>query len=164
MLNPALVGPDPQVQVQLSFGRSLCSVTFRQSPASARMTSGTAGIVPALMALSSLVSAYIMAQEPVLPGASLSLSPGIPLSKVIPLKMDTSYARTGADDGQMEPLSAGAAGGALPVNVSFGNPGPDGGAVRSGSGSRAFVPELCSVFITRKMPQAPLSSDSWRPL
>ena len=53
------------------------------------MTSGTAGFVPALMAASSLVSEYIMAQEPVLPGASLSLSPGIPLSKVIPLKIDT---------------------------------------------------------------------------
>src|SRR5215469_4451335 len=158
MLNPALVGPDPQVQVQLSFGRSLCSVTFRQSPAFARMTSGRAGIVPALTALSSLVREYIMAQEPVLPGAALSLSPGIPWSKVIPLKMDTSYLRTGAEPGQTEPLSSGAAGGALPVNVSRGNPGPDGGAVRSGSGWRSE----CSLSSTRKMPQAPLSSDRLR--
>ena len=89
MLNPALVDPDPQVQVQLSVGRSLCIVTFRQSPALARMTSGTTGLVPALMAASSWVSEYIVAQEPVLPGSSLSLSPGIPGSKVTPLKMDT---------------------------------------------------------------------------
>jgi hypothetical protein len=87
MLNPAFVVPDPQVQVKLSAGRSLCSVTCRQSPALARMTSGTTGFVPALIAASSEVSAYIMAQEPPL---AASLSPGIVLSKVTPLKRDTS--------------------------------------------------------------------------
>ncbi len=87
ILNPALVVPDPHVHVKLSTGRSLCSVTRRHSPASARITSGTAGLVPALIAASSRVSAYIMAQEP--PFAA-SLSPGIPWSKVTPLKIDTS--------------------------------------------------------------------------
>jgi len=66
------------------------------------------------------------------------------------------------------PGPLGAAGGALPVVVSDGNAVvPLGavlaGAVRSGSASRAFGQEECSVFITRKMPQAPLSSSRLRP-
>src|SRR5262245_15084973 len=49
----------------------------------------------------------------------------------------------------------------LPVAaVNLGNPAPEPGAVRSGSGFRLD----CSLSCTRKMPHAPLSKANWRVL